>query len=1822
MDDQLGGDASTASAAAAASTAGNNNPEPDTDTCRICRGEATPQEPLFYPCKCSGSIKYVHQDCLMEWLSHSQKKHCELCKTSFRFTKLYSPTMPKKLPVFVFLRHLVKYFVRNVLVWCRVALVASVWLGWLPYLTRWEWSFFFWISEEGLVSPQKALAAAASNAALRGGSGDGSGNGNGYCSVGGATAASAAATAVCPASPLFALTTTAAEAAVGSYLRDNPAAAQYFDALVSGLYGTNGTAADAAAPVGPNDSFIAVVFRLLLSSFLMPDVASLVSANGTFAAAGADPAAAAAAVSGSSTLLGDVGFLRTLTRFPAVNRTIIYAMEGQVITILVIICFILVILVRDYVVQQQPEINMRAAFAAAENAGIAVDVGAAAPPPPPPEMNPRRPHRHHHHNHHHHHHNRHNDHDHRHHQPQEQEGGDDAREHDHHAADDHFGQHDSEWETESGSEAGDGPASRNVVVLDARNQIPLDRANDQRNEDWSAASSPSATRASSPTLAEAISERAAGTSGQSNRDDNNNGRPSSAAVAAPTGASETGFAPAAELEVDTSAASDASGGSQTGRDAPTVQEYLRIYRQAGGDSEKILRIAREENLDGRLQYWLRLTQQVVDKRQSDKDEGTSAAEGEGSESQSESRPSSGVRADAAAATTETTAASSTSGQVTDVGQHWYDELAGSSNFLAANHKGKEKAEANDVDRAEQEAQPQASNPSPNPRQGQNDDGAAKVSDFDVAVRRRANTDGPQPTSKSPLADNNWEFSNFLFPPSGELAKGNNTASDGHVNAAASSSRAACDQAVPGVEHEHEQDGVARTGRQPFADIPEEEVADDTMTPAIPAPGALAGSSTAPAATATGAMENGEPREIRIDGDVAAVPPHTAVAVAAAAAADAPDGAPRPAGVLGTITNFMWRGLDNINPDELPPLAPDGFFDEDGGPFDDVDDDDDDDDSDEEDNDDANADGNGAADNFGRNQDVMEAAAAAGLDAEAIDDAEDLEGVMELLGMRGPIAALFQNAIFCAFLVTITLLMGIFLPYNIGRFSVWLIANPMRPVMMLFSLSKLLQDLAAVVLGGCAFGLLYAFRTVLALSTWVTTGGGSPPAAGAPFASTLAAAWRDAGRVAWACLRALPTVLANPGSWVITLDALDPVQVNPAFAYWDSTDRCLAILLGYSSLCLVAGLYLYRGTPFSSSQTGQEWEASIIDGLNQASGVLKVILIIGIEMLVFPLYCGLLLDVALLPLFEHTTLTSRLYFSLNYPLTSIFVHWFVGTGYMFHFALFVSMCRKIMRKGVLYFIRDPDDPEFHPVRDVLERSVTTQLRKILFSAFVYGALVVVCLGGVVWGLALAAPGVLPIHYSSNEPVLEFPIDLLFYNFLMPLAIRFFKPSDGLHAMYTWWFRTSARMLRITWFLFGERKIDEEGVLTLRPQSPHRQRAWLRRQFLEYRTERGGSSSSSSSSTGEVVPMTLNSLAFMGNEQHGAAGAAAHPKPRTEMTQRELAKLSAKKRSLVQSRQLVPDGRFVRAPASDQVKIPKGRPVFLDVTESGLRRDLLRAAGETHPYTDADDLYASNQYELVYIPPHFRLRVFFFIACIWLFAAVTGVACTILPLLFGRRLFQLCLPAHIQTNDIYAFSIGIYVLGSAATARAVRRTARLVYAYFFLIVVFPLLATVLVELYVLIPLHTYMYPATATAAVDTTAAAGDSAAFVQGDGGGGTPRHTVRLIQSWTLGLLYLKLAACTVSVADARGVLACDVLTAVGLAGSSSLDANLVYRLSFPCVALAVVAAWSLWGMVDVMGTWKMRIRDEAYLIGERLHNFGATSAPQARRAWRAGGGRL
>ncbi|XP_032693376.1 E3 ubiquitin-protein ligase MARCH8 isoform X1 [Lontra canadensis] len=53
------------------------------DACRICHCEGDDESPLITPCRCTGSLHFVHQTCLQQWIKSSDARCCELCKYEF-----------------------------------------------------------------------------------------------------------------------------------------------------------------------------------------------------------------------------------------------------------------------------------------------------------------------------------------------------------------------------------------------------------------------------------------------------------------------------------------------------------------------------------------------------------------------------------------------------------------------------------------------------------------------------------------------------------------------------------------------------------------------------------------------------------------------------------------------------------------------------------------------------------------------------------------------------------------------------------------------------------------------------------------------------------------------------------------------------------------------------------------------------------------------------------------------------------------------------------------------------------------------------------------------------------------------------------------------------------------------------------------------------------------------------------------------------------------------------------------------------------------------------------------------------------------------------------------------------------------------------------------------------------------------------------------------------------------------------------------------------------------------------------------------------------
>jgi E3 ubiquitin-protein ligase MARCH6 len=1248
----------------------------EADTCRICRGEASEQEPLFYPCKCSGSIKFVHQDCLMEWLSHSQKKHCELCKTPFRFTKLYSPNMPQNLPTHVFLRHLAIHAVKNLAIWLRFCLVVFVWLGCLPWAMRHVWGFLFWFGDGGWTSKDvgprlpyndtartlEMITKAREHLDILIGNG------------------------TSPATPLLSSPTTAAT--VGAVLNRLPA-------LLSPMVRFfNLSAVGEPFPFGSlKDLYHGVGFR---SSGPLVNNTNTMHVIGQYRLD----------TPGHTSLLSEVRFLKGLTRHPGFNRVIITTLEGQIITIVVVVCFVLVFLIREWVVQQQPGINMGAGFNA--------EFAAGERPPRNRNVLP-----------------------------------DNAPDAEGFPAD--MGRNVDEFLHDVEQRQAVDVAARPI----ARPRRRMVRFEDGGGNDTMPAQE-DRENAVPPVPSNNVKERA--DAGEGPVGSSNQQRPRILARDA--------LSPAAEIQ------RQLAEDSSSMHERFDVAEFVSLWRRAGGNPEEVLKLLEEDGLGEKLRYWKNAMRQLQARSGPPAQDGSKSAGdpvspdgatpkldalyGDGHDSNSENW------VDIPSPNDE---------RLRDMHLTTLQENQ-SNNSSSSSNKGKEKVVdtlAEPLGEVSNRSTPGLVSTTTRQSLASEETTWNHTSNSREAVafssgpgRPRAVSDGPQPRANtSPLAQSYWSFSNLP-----ETSSHNTPISFSYTYMSGEPNTEAMPDNRRGIRHDQNSSSDVSSASvsdtlfqgasenievfSPGSGTTQRANSWDEVFANNPVPGSEDDFEENPVDEG-----NEEQNPFHPDGllpqDVPLLENREA----------APVHHNEPQGILGNIANFLWGG---VNVDRDGPVGDDEHIVQDiaaEAPFVPVahlqgpnifDDDE-------------------GADEVVVNQDgdVVAAALAAGIDPndpDGLDDVEDFEGIMELVGMRGPLTALIQNGLFSAVLISLTVACGVWVPYNLGRLVLLLIANPVAaiklPLRFLFSFAAVLQDLALVAVGALSYLLiqicslpryLFSFTatgpTFSSIANQSSLGLGSLRFArtagqriiegivnaalqipdsevpafsavshesllhikaiitntiqyiGSTITSRLAsrtiesasvtsidftAVWAVASRhgiKALQLLQRLPAVLTTTESWVISLD-MPPrvVPVDPSLSYWSGLDRFWAILTGYIAFSFLGAAYLKKGSPFSTSQVGREWEATIIDVLNQAGGVMKVILIIGIEMLVFPLYCGLLLDLALLPLFDNATILSRVLFTIGSPLTSIFVHWFVGTCYMFHFALFVSMCRKIMRTGVL------------------------------------------------------------------------------------------------------------------------------------------------------------------------------------------------------------------------------------------------------------------------------------------------------------------------------------------------------------------------------------------------------------------------------------------------------------------------------------------------------------------------------------------------------------
>ncbi|KRY84752.1 E3 ubiquitin-protein ligase MARCH6, partial [Trichinella pseudospiralis] len=201
-------------------------------------------------------------------------------------------------------------------------------------------------------------------------------------------------------------------------------------------------------------------------------------------------------------------------------------------------------------------------------------------------------------------------------------------------------------------------------------------------------------------------------------------------------------------------------------------------------------------------------------------------------------------------------------------------------------------------------------------------------------------------------------------------------------------------------------------------------------------------------------------------------------------------------------------------------------------------------------------------------------------------------------------------------------------------------------------------------------------------------------------------------------------------------------------------------------------------------------------------MLKVVLIVLIEVGVFPLFCGWWLDMCSLPLFAETP-ESRLKWFYDAPELSLFVHWLVGMVYVFYFASFILILREVMRPGVLWFLRNVNDPDFNPIQEMVQYPVIRHVRRFLASVLVFALTILICVYCPFRIILRFMPSTLPYRGSnrSDLPFLSLFLELLLLQVILPTLLEQSHTRQILKVLIYRWCKVVGKLLGLTDYLLS-------------------------------------------------------------------------------------------------------------------------------------------------------------------------------------------------------------------------------------------------------------------------------------------------------------------------------------------------------------------------------------------------------------------------------------
>ncbi|KAJ9068248.1 hypothetical protein DSO57_1030542 [Entomophthora muscae] len=407
--------------------------------------------------------------------------------------------------------------------------------------------------------------------------------------------------------------------------------------------------------------------------------------------------------------------------------------------------------------------------------------------------------------------------------------------------------------------------------------------------------------------------------------------------------------------------------------------------------------------------------------------------------------------------------------------------------------------------------------------------------------------------------------------------------------------------------------------------------------------------------------------------------------------------------------------------------------------------------------------------------------------------DEINGVAEFIGLRGDPLLLFQYAMMIYVLVAAGLWGFIGLPYLIGRFMLLLelstmISFPAIWFRYLLGVVRLITD-----------PLTHFFLHSVVGHFLDVNGGNSPSILDVACEYLNIGATKMVAFVDHLASSSPPPAIGPHYSWVWAMyNWLDALRLVVATS--DS--------VGHRVITVGFGYFLVSIAYFCCINFGEITNPELLSIRRIIYVMTKIAVFILLEIMVFPFLCGLLLDYVTLPLFGGATVASRARLFTFAPLGMTFLHWISGTAFFFLFSVFMTQCRRASRRGLLWFIRDPNEANPQPVREMISRSVKDQIYRLGVSAVVYALIIFGGVGLVVSSGKLLPGNVLPLRLSSSRPYHEVSFDLVILELLIPALVAHFQPQQLIKAQFLRTWSSIAAFYRLTNFITGHRVMAEE------------------------------------------------------------------------------------------------------------------------------------------------------------------------------------------------------------------------------------------------------------------------------------------------------------------------------------------------------------------------------------------------------------------------------